>query len=142
MVMPKICEYLEKAFLSMNISHKRTLEDEKIFYQLTFHETGVLGGKMNVVIDKMFSTEIGAFAAKGISQDIRSNMLEKINEINREFRFIRIVMDKNNDIYSCQQFILFGNEEIMCKQIVTNIVAFYDLHSRAVRKIMETIRKE
>lgn len=137
--MMKICNYLEKAFALMNISHKKTINEETIFYQLHFPETGLFGGTVNMTIDKMFSAEIQASVAKGISQNIRSQILEIINELNGEFQFIRITMDKNNDICSCQQFILVGNEEIMCKQIVTNLVAFYDLHRRTAQKLLDEL---
>ena len=92
-----------------------------------------------MIIDKMFSAELNCFAAKGISSNLRSEVLARINELNQEFQFVKMVMDKNGDVYSCQQFILVGNEEIMCKQIVTNLVAFYDLHKRAAQKILEAL---
>lgn len=137
--MLRICQHLEKAFSLMHIMHKRTLENEKISYQLQFPETSIFFGTTNMIIDKMFSAELNCFAAKGISPDLRSEVLARINELNQEFQFVKMVMDKNGDVYSCQQFILVGNEEIMCKQIVTNLVAFYDLHKRAAQKIPEAL---
>lgn len=137
--MGKLCIYLEKAFSSMNILYKKVINDNKIFYKVNFPEASIFCGTVNLVIDNVFSAEISAFVARGISQSKRAEILESINEINEGFQFISVAVDKSNDVYSYQQFILAGGEDIMCKQIITNLVAFYDLHRRAAQKIHEVL---
>lgn len=87
----------------------------------------------------MFCAEISAFIARGITEDKRSAVLEEMNEVNDGVRLINVCMDRNHDVYSYQQFILAGDEHIMCKQIIMNLVVFYDLHKRAAEKIYRLI---
>ena len=138
--MQKICEYLEKAFLAMNILYKKTMDGENICYRLDLPDTSILYRTAELIIDRMFIAEFHACTAKGISPKMRGIILEKINEFHGKFRLIRLSVDQNNDLYACQQMILVGDEAIMCKQIMTKLLVFYDLHKRTAQEILKIIQ--
>ena len=129
------CHNLESAFDSMKIAYKTITQDQQIIYQLTFPVSDPYTSAITMIVDDFFCVELSAFIARGITDDKRKDILEEINFVNDTFRFISLRMDENNDIYSCQQFILAGDEKIMCKQIVTNLLVFFDLHRHTAEKI-------
>ena len=131
--------YLEEAFEAMNICYKVTKSNKQIIYNVNFPEKDSFSETVNLVIDEMFSAEIFSYIARGITETKRHAVLESINQINDRFLFINSGIDENNDVYSCQQFILAGSQKIMCKQIITNIVVFYDLYKRTSQKIQSII---
>ena len=111
----------------------------QLVYKIDFPDSGIFCGTVTVVIDEMFYAEISAFIARGITEDKRSMVFEEMNRVNDGVRLINVCMDKNNDVYSYQQFILAGDENMMCKQIIINLVVFYDLHKRTSEKIYRLI---
>ena len=137
--MNKLGKYLESAFTSMKIAYRKTENPNQLVYKIDFPDSGIFFGTVTLVIDEMFCAEISAFIARGITEDKRSAVLEEMNEVNGGVRLINVCMDRNHDVYSYQQFILAGDEHIMCKQIIMNLVVFYDLHKRAAEKIYRLI---
>ncbi len=135
----KLSCYLEEAFGMMNISYRTIKNKDQMIYTINFPENGSFSETITLIIDEMFSAEICAYIARGITEEKRHDILEEINKVNDRFLFINSGMDDNNDVYSCQQFILAGSQKIMCKQIITNIVVFYDLYKRTSEKIQSII---
>ncbi len=137
--MEKLSFYLEEGFNAMDICYKKSKNKDRIVYRINFPENDSISETITLVIDEMFSAEICAYIARGITQEKRLSVLEEINKVNDRFLFINSGMDDNNDVYSCQQFILAGSRKIMCKQIIINIVVFYDLYRRTSEKIKSII---
>ncbi len=119
----------------MRIRYQIVSNPKQTIYWLNFPESSVFSPTVTLVIDDFFYVDISASIAQGITDEKRCLVLETINEINDKFQFINLCMDENHDIYSCQQFILAGDERIMCMQIMTNLLVFYDLHRRTAEKI-------
>ena len=137
--MKKLGLYLESAFRSMKIFYQKIENPRQLIYKIVFPESGILCGTVTLVVDEMFSAEISAFIARGVAEDRRISVLEEINRVNDKCCFINVGMDDKNDVYSYQQFILAGDEHIMCKQIVTKLIVFYDMHKRTAEKIYRLI---
>ena len=137
--MNKLGKYLESAFESMQIFYHKIENPKQLIYKVVFPESGILCGTVTVIIDEMFSAEISAYIARGVSKEKRILILEEINRVNDKSCFINVGMDDKNDVYSYQQFILAGDEHIMCKQIITNLIVFYDMHKRTAEKIYRLI---
>lgn len=137
--MNKLGKYLESAFVRMKMSYRKIENPEQIVYRIDFPESGIFCSTVTLVIDKMFCSEISSYIARGITENKRYCVLEEMNKINDEVRLISVCMDENNDVYSYHQFILAGDEHMMCKQIIMNLVVFYDLHKRTAEKIYRLI---
>ena len=137
--MNKLGAYLESAFKSMQIFYRRIENPRQVIYKVIFPESGILCGTVTIIVDEMFSAEISSFIARGVAEEKRNFILEEINRVNDKSCFINVGMDDKNDVYSYQQFILAGDEHIMCKQIITNLIVFYDMHKRTAEKIYRLI---
>ena len=133
--MNKLGKYLESAFTSMKIAYRKTENPNQLVYKIDFPDSGIFFGTVTLVIDEMFCAEISAFIARGVAEEKRNFILEEINRVNDKSCFINVGMDDKNDVYSYQQFILAGDEHIMCKQIITNLIVFYDMHMRTAEKM-------
>lgn len=134
-----LSEYLNNAFKKMKISYKSITDNGRLIYRLDMPHNEICDTTVTVVIDDLFSAEVYALIAQGITAEFRTPIIEIMNQLNGEFRFLKVQLDQHNDIYSNQTFILVGNENIMCKQIITNLLAFCDIHHRASAKIQAAL---
>lgn len=118
--------------------HLRQMDDAVMFI-LPMSAKNVPGLNVNLKIGEDDTAKIYCYLAKDVKEERRTAMLETLNSLNDRYKFLRLALDKDNDVSADYDFVIFGDEETACKQVISMVMLISDIMDHCVEDIMCTI---
>lgn len=114
------------------------IEDGYVFL-LPFNAKNLPGIRWNLKVSKSGNSKFWCFLNREIDSEIRPIVLETLNRLNDEYRFLRFALDKDSDVSADYDFLLFGDEEAAIAHVLAVLFMLNRIADKGYLKIMKTI---
>lgn len=104
--------------------------------------------KVVPVINARIIIEDGAYIkilstlARSVPEDKRPAIIEVLNKLTLDYRYIRYSLDKDGDIIVDYDFVLYGDEEESATHLVSRVFVAFDIFEDALKKILPVLLSE
>ena len=108
-------------------------------FTLPFGAKNVPAINLKIIISQKNTCKILAYLANEIPDSKRAAMLEVLNKLNRKFRYIKLVLDSDNDVMASYDFSFYGDEETAVTALDEIIYLVKSSADESIPKIMQLI---
>ncbi|MBQ8610571.1 MAG: YbjN domain-containing protein [Oscillospiraceae bacterium] len=95
-----------------------------------------------VVDESTGDSRLRSYLLTDVAEAARPALVQKLNELNNEYRFICLSLDGDGDLLAAYDFALFGTPQDIGQHAVTAFLLFYDLCDKVFPAIMKTVLAE
>ena len=137
-----------------SIDYKRVIEDTMTDNSMTFQvehmdDHAVFncpmssdrspGFNLRVRVSDDGGAKIWTYLLSNIKEEKYMPMLKALNRLNDAYRFIKLSIDKDNDVCAEYDFFLFGEEDIIGDQFMSILYLFSDIVDTCLPDILKTV---
>lgn len=113
-------------------------DGDKIF-TLPFGAKNLPAINLKVIIAPNDTCKILTYLANEVPDSKRAAMLEVLNKLNMKYRYLKLVLDSDNDVVASYDFSFYGDEEAAVTAIEEIIFLVKSSIDESVPKIMQLI---
>lgn len=95
-----------------------------------------------VIIEDGAYIKILSTLARSVPEDKRPAIIEVLNKLTLDYRYIRYSLDKDGDIIVDYDFVLYGDEEESATHLVSRVFVAFDIFEDALKKILPVLLSE
>lgn len=121
-----------------NFEVKELSDGDKMF-TLPFSAKNLPGINLKVIIAPNDTCKILAYLANNVPDNKRAAMLEVLNKLNMKFRYLKLVLDSDNDVVASYDFSFYGDEDAAINAIEEMIYLVKSSMDESVPRIMTLI---
>ncbi|MBR4320762.1 MAG: YbjN domain-containing protein [Oscillospiraceae bacterium] len=132
----KVKRFLNQLDLDFNIHEED--DDTAVFLFPMPAKTGS-SFHIRLRIDRKGDSKFWCFLAHGVKEVKKNAMLQTLNTLNDQYRFLRFSLDKDNDICADYDFILFGDGKNAGEQVITLLMLMTEIMDTCTEAIMKTM---
>lgn len=121
-----------------NFEVKELPNGDKMF-TLPFSAKNLPGINLKVIVAPNNTCKILTYLANEVPDSKRAAMLEVLNKLNMRFRYLKLVLDSDNDVVASYDFSFYGDEEAAVTAIEEIIFLVKSSIDESVPKIMQLI---
>ena len=140
-----------------SIDYKKIIEDtmteNNMSFQVEHNEDHTLfncpmssnrspGFNLRVRVSDDGGAKIWTYLLSNINEEKFIPMLKTLNKLNDNYRFIKLSIDKDNDVCAEYDFFLFGEEDIIGDQFMSILYLFSDIVDTCLPDILKTVWNE
>lgn len=118
------------------------VKGEDTIFSLPMRAENVPGFNIRLRISEKGDSKMWCFLARNVKKEKRAAMLETLNSLNDQYRFLRLSLDQDSDVAADYDFILCGDEASACEHVVAMIFLLTEVMDECVKSIMSTIWRE
>ncbi len=121
--------------MTFHVEHK---EDHALFTcPMTSDRSPGFNLKLRISDDG--GAKIWTYLLSNIKEDKYLPVLKTLNHLNDSYRFIKLSIDKDNDVCAEYDFFLFGDEDLIGKQLMSILFLFSDIVDTCLPDILKTV---
>ena len=133
-------EVIEKFFEENDCNFEvNELPDGDKMYTLPFSAKNLPSINLKVIIAPNDTCKILTYLANEVPDSKRAAMLEVLKKLNMKYRYLKLVLDSDNDVVASYDFSFYGDEEAAVTAIEEIIFLVKSSIDESVPKIMQLI---
>lgn len=117
----------------------KTMEDGDIIFTLPMAAKNIPGLNIKLIVAPDGVCKIFNYLAREIPDEKCAEMLEVLNKLNLEYRYIKLTLDKDNYVIASYDFALFGNEEDTVEEVREMLFLVKNIMDKCIPPIMKLI---
>ena len=117
----------------------KELPDGDTMFSLPFSAKNLPGINLKVIIAPNDTCKIMTYLANNIPDGKRAAMLEVLNKLNMKYRYLKLILDSDNDVVASYDFSFYGDEEAAVEALEEIIYLVKSSMDESVPKIMKLI---
>lgn len=121
-----------------NFEVKELPNGDKMF-TLPFSAKNLPGINLKVIVAPNNTCKILTYLANEVPDAKRAAMLEILNKLNMRFRYLKLVLDSDNDVVASYDFSFYGDEEAAVNAIDEMMYLVKKSMDESVPKIMSLV---
>lgn len=124
--------------MTFNVEH---MDDHAVF-NCPMSSDRSPGFNLRIRVSDDGGAKVWTYLLSNIKENKYLPMLRTLNKLNDSYRFIKLSIDKDNDVCAEYDFFLFGDEELIGKQFMSILFLFSDIVDTCLPDILKTVWDE
>lgn len=133
---------IEKKFTELTVPYNTKGDDSKKMFVIPTRTDNAPGLTTMMLVDEEGDVKIRCYLANDVAPDKHAALVQTLNRLNSEFRFVCMSLDKDGDVCAAIDFVLMGDEETVGQQVMTLLSIFVNIVDKCIPDVMRTIWDE
>ena len=117
----------------------KTMKDGDKIFTIPVAAKNIPSLNIKLIVSPDGVCKIFNYLAREIPDEKCAAMLEVLNKLNLEYRYVKLALDKDNYVVASYDFALFGNEEETVEEVKERLFIVKNIMDKCIPPIMKLI---
>ena len=132
-------EIIKQVFINNNWNFTTKDREKETLFNIPMASKYLPVLDVKFIVNSIGDCKIRCYLTRNMHYSKRAAILEVINTLNSNYRFITVSLDSDGDVLAAYDFTIFGSATVADKQVETMIYLVSDIIDKCVPAIMKVI---